>query len=277
LSVVIPRGRFAFIILKSKKMEIIDPEQKKYFEERNRKSYSSSSENSGRIIGGIIVITVGVLLLARMLGIYFPGWLFSWQTILIAIGLFIGSKQSFQPGGWMIAVLIGTVFLLDYWIPEITIRPYIWPVILILVGLFMLVRPQGGKFFRKRKREKSNWSDNTLTSSEELIEAVSVFGGTKRNIITKNFKGGEITNIFGGSDINLTQADIQGKAFLEVNQVFGGTTLIIPSNWLVQSESTAILGSVEDLRLGNKDNIDPNKVLILEGTSVFGGISIKSY
>jgi predicted membrane protein len=131
-------------------------------------------------------------------------------------------------------------------------------------------------FKRSAKRNAVEYSAGD-TMSEELIESVSVFGGTKRSIISKNFKGGEITSILGGSEINLSQADIQGKAFLEINQLFGGTKLIIPSNWQVQAESTAILGSVEDTRIGNNSNVDPNKTLVIEGTSVFGGISIKSY
>jgi predicted membrane protein len=131
--------------------------------------------------------------------------------------------------------------------------------------------------FHNRRQRNRFFDEPGSVSSEELLEAVSVFGGTKRTVISKNFKGGEITCIFGGSELNLSQADIQGKAFLEVNQLFGGTKLIVPSNWQVQVESTAILGSVEDTRIGNKDNLDQNKVLVLEGTSVFGGISIKSY
>jgi predicted membrane protein len=75
----------------------------------------------------------------------------------------------------------------------------------------------------------------------------------------------------------MTQADIQGKVFLEVNQVFGGTKLIVPANWQIQSEATAIMGSVEDSRVGYKDMVEHDKILVIEGTSIFGGISIKSY
>jgi hypothetical protein len=45
----------------------------------------------------------------------------------------------------------------------------------------------------------------------------------------------------------------------------------------VKSEAVAILGGVEDKR--NIPNIPqvPNRVLILKGFSMFGGIEIKSY
>ena len=37
--------------------------------------------------------------------------------------------------------------------------------------------------------------------------------------------------MFGGAEINFMQADIQGRVELEVNQVFGGTKLIVPAHW----------------------------------------------
>ena len=38
----------------------------------------------------------------------------------------------------------------------------------------------------------------------------------------------------GGAEINLMKADMQKPINLEVNNVFGGTKLIVPSNWDVK-------------------------------------------
>jgi predicted membrane protein len=57
--------------------------------------------------------------------------------------------------------------------------------------------------------------------------------------------------------------------------VMGGTKLIVPSNWEVRSQLTSIFGNVEDKRQSASTNSD--KVLILDGSSVFGGIEIKNY
>lgn len=84
--------------------------------------------------------------------------------------------------------------------------------------------------------------------------------------------------MFGGAEINFSQADIKGRAVLEVNAVFGGAKLIIPANWTVQSsELVAILGGVEDNRVLQMGAGDPDKVLILRGNAIFGGITLKSY
>jgi predicted membrane protein len=74
------------------------------------------------------------------------------------------------------------------------------------------------------------------------------------------------------------QADIDGRVILEVNNIFGGTKLLVPANWNVQSDIVTILGGVEDKRPmmapGSSAN---NKVLILKGACVFGGVDIRSY
>ena len=137
-------------------MEIIDPEQKQINEQ------NLPSNNSGRIIGGLIIIAIGVFLLARKFGFYIPSWIMSWQMLLIAIGFLIGAKNSFRPGGWMIPVMIGGVFMLDRFIPDINIKPYIWPIMLILIGMFLIVVPSGrtGRSFSKKKRRFKNLSED---------------------------------------------------------------------------------------------------------------------
>ena len=111
---------------------------------------------------------------------------------------------------------------------------------------------------------------------EDILDVTSVFGGSKRIVLSKNFKGGEVVTVFGGSEINLTQADFVSPIKLEIVAIFGGSKLIVPANWEVRSEATAILGGVDDKR-------DPalsqnsGKLIILEGTAICGGIEIVSF
>jgi len=257
-------------------MEIIDPKQKQEFEQRSNPQFGRP-DPKGRVLAGIVIILVGGLILAQKFGAYFPGWLFTWPMILIAVGVFVGAKNNFRLGGWIIPILIGGVFLFDRFIPEINLRPYLLPIILIAVGSVMILTPKG----RRRNR---NWQYRSFTPpqdptsmGEEVMESVAVFGGVKKNVISKNFKGGESVTIFGGSEINLMQADIQGKVKLEVVQIFGGTKLIIPANWQIQSELVSIFGDIQDTRVSTKEAIDSNKILVIEGFSMLGGISVRSY
>ncbi|MES2559342.1 MAG: DUF5668 domain-containing protein [Bacteroidota bacterium] len=228
----------------------------------------------GKALGGIIVLIVGATLLARQLGVVFPGWLFTWPVIIIIIGIYIGARHMFRNPGWVIMVAVGSVFLLDNIYTDINITTFFWPLFIMAAGLFMIIKPR-----RKTQQAIDEWEHTTVYTEnvdDDVIETVSVFGGVKKNILSKNFKGGEITCVIGGAEINLSQADIQGRVVLEVTQVLGGTKLIIPSNWDVQPEMVAVLGGIEDKR--KVQNTEPtDKILVIRGTSVLGGIEIKSY
>jgi hypothetical protein len=230
----------------------------------------TENNNNGRIWGGLIVVVIGVVLLAREMNLNVPEWLFTWKMLLIGIGLYVGAKHSFKPGGWMIAVLIGIVFIVDDYVYDFNLKPYLIPIIVIGLGLYLIFKP--------KNRSGQLWKENAqnYTSTDSNWESVSIFGGNK-NIISKDFKGGEMVTIFGGSELNMSQADINGVVTLEVIQIFGGTKLIVPANWKVQtSELVSILGGIDDKR-PTLTSVDDSKVLNLKGTSVFGGIDIRSY
>jgi hypothetical protein len=240
---------------------------------------SNSNNNHGRIFGGLIVVTIGAVLLAERVGVYFPNWFLSWGTLLIAIGLYIGTRHSFRGFTWLGFITIGTLGLIDTAgiIPDLSIDQYVWPLIIIFIGLNLIFRPR----YKKNKgfRNWGNDYDRQQILSDDYIDSVNIFGGSKKNIISKDFKGGDLTAIFGANELNLSQADFNGRVTLEVTNVFGGTKLIIPPHWHVQSsEVVCIFGGMDDKRpVQNTIATDTSKVIILRGTCVFGGIDIKSY
>lgn len=251
---------------------------------KNTGTSGQASENipiehnrSGRIIGGLIVVVIGVVLLARKAGMDFPNWIFSFETLLIALGLYLGFRNSFKGFGWVIPILIGGFLLIDDFYPYYDISNYTWPLIIIGLGLFIIFR--AGKKTRDWKKWDAGLS-TTENGMDDYLDSTVVFGGVKKNIISKNFRGGEAVTIFGGTEINLTQADVNGVIVMDLTQIFGGTKLIVPPHWKIQSKDlVAIFGGVEDKRplLSNPLTDDMNKVLILKGTCLFGGIDIKSY
>jgi predicted membrane protein len=115
------------------------------------------------------------------------------------------------------------------------------------------------------------------SSKEDFVNATSVFGGTKKIIISKNFKGGDLLSIFGGTELDLSKADINGTAILELINIFGGTKLILPSNWTVKSDAAIIFGGIEDKRSVTPAADGSEKILLLKGTVMFGGVDIRNY
>lgn len=240
--------------------------------------------NGSRVGTGVFLLLAGFLLLAYKMGAPIPGWLFTWPVLLIAIGLLTAIKSRFHNPGSYILILVGGVFLADQSIPGIDLHNFIPPVILIGLGILFILRPKRGRCYGRYRRQ--SWErahiaayENTSApaDAEEYLDIHAVLGGVKKNIQSKNFKGGEITCFMGGAEINFMQADMQFPAVLEVNNVFGGTKLIIPGNWQVQTEVSATFGGVEDKRNFQNSIPDPQKKIILRGSCVFGGIEINNY
>jgi hypothetical protein len=233
----------------------------------------------GRVFAGLFVVMIGVVFLLKRAGLDLPYWFFSFETLLIAVGLFIGVRHSFKGFVWAIPIAIGVILLADDIYPYYDFSDYFWPLIIIGVGLVIMFR-SGRRHSDKywKNWETANASKQNL--GDDFLDSTVFFGGVKKNIISKNFRGGDATTVFGGTEINLTQADVNGRIVLDLTQIFGGTKLIVPPHWKIQSQDlVAIFGGVEDKRpiLSDPSTVDPNKVLVLEGTCIFGGIDIKSY
>jgi predicted membrane protein len=232
---------------------------------------------SGRIFTGLIILTIGTIFLAKQMGVFFPHWLISWPMILIAVGLYVGFRHSFRGPVWIILIVLGSFFLIDLIDHSFDFGRYIFPVVLIAVGLMIIFRPK-----KKHVEPVISWdsgSSQTAAGPEDVMDSVTIFGGLKKKIISKTFRGGELTTIFGGTELDLTKADVPGPIELELTQVFGGTKLIVPPHWRIHSDDlVSIFGGLDDKRPMTADlNLDQTKVLILKGTVIFGGIDIKSY
>lgn len=234
----------------------------------------------GKFFGGFLVVVAGSLYLAKELGSNIPDWVFTWKMLLIAIGLHVAVKHKLRSFGWVPLILVGSIFLItEDLMPGCEIHSIVWPAAIILIGLFIMFKP------RKKHRFGKDWRHcgdgrNSKTedkSTEDRIHYDIVFGGVKKNIVSKQFEGGEIRSVFGGAELNFSQCDMLDKAEIQITQVFGGIKMIVPSNWKVQSEITTVMGGIDDKRKSESSIVNgDDKLLILKGNLVFGGIEIKS-
>ena len=262
-------------------------EFKQRIEDRWRRRGGNAEK--GRIWVGVFLLAIGGLFLARASGVYFPTWFFTWPVFLIGIGIMLGIKHGFRNIGWIFPILIGSVFLVDKLSPDINLRPYLWPLILISAGLFIILRPKGRRCHpdgdnddetvQQTQQGSGVQADRTevgFNDRKDTIDVTAIFGGVKKNLLSKTFAGGDIVAFMGGAEINLTQADFNGRVVVDCFNMFGGTKLIVPADWEVQSDIVAIFGGVDDKR-PPASSAAPSKILYLDGTCLFGGIEIKSY
>ncbi|TDQ06463.1 LiaF transmembrane domain-containing protein [Pedobacter metabolipauper] len=251
-----------------------------------------TNNSSSRIVTGVVILVVGMVFFLRNFGIEIPHWIISWHTMLIVIGLLVGYKRDFNGIGWLVMVLIGGMFTLAD-ITAYNLSKLYFPIGLTVLGLFLILKPKSlhkHKWDKKWKKKPTNFDAFDPAAEAEpqpvegginehdILDSVNVFGGSHQNIYSKNFKGGDVIAIFGGCDINLTQADFQGTITLDVVAIFGGTKIIIPSNWEVKSEVTAIFGGMDDKRgVGPVKSDEARKILIIKGVALFGGVDIRNF
>jgi predicted membrane protein len=228
---------------------------------------------NNRVIIGVILVLAGLFLVIRNTG-FFPDLIdhvvFSWPMLLIVIGLVMTIGSSGRKTGGIIVMAVGAFFLIPLIFRE-TFHAYnmFWPSIFIIIGIIFIFTRRGG------------WNSVSTRSEigDDYIDYVNVFSGGERQIVSENFKGGKITAVFGGIELDLTKAKLAaGRSELELACVFGGATIIVPDDWFVTIEVTPVLGGFGDSRkLSPGRTVDPSKQLIIKGAVVFGGGEIKSY
>lgn len=276
----------------------------------NSNIHNQGSARKGKVLAGIILLCVGASWLLTQFDFFFlPGWLLSWPMWLIAGGLYVGANNNFRNSSWLFAVAIGVIFLMGRIIPGLHPGAIVWPGMLIVLGIWLIIKRNNQTLDWDKKSWKQKWENskydfnvpqpeatkepiadfanadtNTagpqgqpLYSGDEHLDALAIFGSVKKTVYSKNFQGGEIVNVFGGAEIDLTQADISGRVYVEVTQVFGGVKMIVPSHWTVVSDVAAVFAGFDDKRVRATGPQDANKILVLKGTSIFAGIDIRSY
>lgn len=237
------------------------------------------SENSNKIdkrvlLGGILIFLGGLFLLNTMniLNFRFTNVVFSWPFIMLVIGLFVlvNTEKKFL-GGTLSG--IGALFLIERIFPEIDYDGgIIIPILFIVLGTYIILK--------KRKLDSgSEFFSDTSKLSKDKIDDVSIFGGGTKIISSNNFQGGNVTAIFGGSEINLINCQLaEGDNVLDVLCVFGGTTIILPKEWNVVINVTSVLGGFSNKAIRNPSIvIDQTRTLHIKGLAMFGGGEVKTY
>jgi predicted membrane protein len=227
---------------------------------------------NNRAIIGVILVMVGLFLVMRNTGL-FPDFIdhvvFSWPMLLVAIGLVMTLGASEKTSG-VIVMAVGAFFLIPLIFRE-TFHAYnmFWPSIFIIIGVL---------FITTKRHGWNSYSPKGIVG-DEFIDYVNVFSGGERQIVSENFKGGRLSAVFGGMEIDLTKAKLSpGRNDLEIACVFGGVTLIVPDDWNISIEVTPILGGFADSRkLIPGRTVDTSKQLVIKGAVVFGGGEIKSF
>ena len=216
----------------------------------------------GRTFVGILIVLIGVFLLLSQAGIYDFWSLVSdwWPMILIIAGVYSLVVNTAPLIGGLLLIFVGAWFQLG----RLDLLPsgwnkFVFPVIIIIIGLYLLLT-------KKEKR----------VSTRDSVNHLAIFSGINARNESKGFKGGIVTAIFGGVDLDLTDAEIAGgNAEMDVTAAFGGVDLYVPRHWKVEVTGLPLFGG-----WGNKTQVfakdEGAPVLRIKCLAMFGGVEIKS-
>jgi predicted membrane protein len=222
-----------------------------------------------RIVLGLGIILIGILfLLGNMNIIDSHDYVRYWPVIIIIVGIAYLIQCQRGPGRiWgVILTFIGAAMLLDrlYFI-RFSLWDY-WPLILVVAGIMMIVRASS-------YRHRMVLSHAETDDANSFIKAVAIMGGFKRMNNSQDFKGGELTAIMGGFELDLRDASIKEEAIIDIFTMMGGMSMRIPEDWLVIFDVTPFMGGYDDKTRPPKES---TKRLVIRGTTIMGGIEIKN-
>lgn len=232
-----------------------------------------SQESNKRVVLAGFLIVIGLFWIFKNFGLipdFIPHYLYSWEIIFVLVGLFILlTKRAVIPG--LIFIGIGLFFILPD-IPQFHFIEFwmFWPIILIAIGMSLLLQ--------NRTHDRGHRPTRESESRDDYLDDLAIFGGGEKIITSQNFRGGKVTALFGGSEINLLNAKlVKGDVYIDIAFIFGGGTVIVPQNWNVKVDVVSIFGGFSDKRSMVSDPVEKESTLHLKGVAIFGGGEIKSY
>jgi predicted membrane protein len=230
-----------------------------------------------RMIVGLAIALFGVVLVLDRLNLVVADQALRWwPAVIVAIGALIFAQARRVGGGinGVIVMLIGGWLLLNsLGFMRVRFWDMFWPLVLIGIGSVLVLQAT-----RRRTREAEG------ADTDNTINALVVMGGVKRVSTAPRFRGGEVTALMGGAQLDLRQATIPPgeEAVLDVFAVMGGCEIVVPSAWSVVTPIVPIMGGVDDKRLpplpGALESLGgkPAPRLVLRGLLLMGGIEIKA-
>lgn len=235
----------------------------------------------GRIWIGIILVVVGGAMLLDRAGVVDFGdtvgkW---WPALLILLGierLAVGRRFSLWP---VFAILVGGLLLAQHLgsLPG-SFWSYFWPALLILLGVkFLFPESERHRLIEIGGASGSSGKGGVTPETSDVVDHTAVLGGVETANTSQNFRGGSITAVMGGANLDLRGAKLSPEgAHLDVTAVMGGVEIWVPTNWKVEVTGTPILGGWDNKARGGDGAGPPVGTLRVTCTAVMGGIDIKN-
>jgi hypothetical protein len=222
-----------------------------------------------RLVIGLSLAAFGIVYTLSNLGLVEAGSVLRfWPALFVLFGLArIGASRSrtdvVHGGLW---TLVGAALLLDR-LHLLPVRVWdLWPLLLVFFGASMVMRAMGRR------------SPLPVASDEEdgsTVHALAVMSGVQRRTTSLAFRGGSLTAVMGGIEVDLSGARmVAERAVIDCFACWGGIEITVPAGWVVRSRVMPLMG-------GYTAKVQPpapgeaNGELLVTGWAVMGGIVVK--
>lgn len=227
-----------------------------------------------QMIIGLFVIGIGLLFLVDNLG-----WLdldlriHILPTVLIGAGILKAMQTRSQSGvviGGLMIVAGSLILLKEMGLIYIGWNT-LWPLLMIAAGIAVVFKSN----INRSAASQSPGSPLDKADGESVVDYTAIMGGFKHRITTQDFRGGEITAIMGGCDLDLRQSSINGDAVLNVFVLCGGITIKVPVDWTVVFDGLPIMGGFDEKTVP-PTGPGSGKRLIVRGSVIMGGMEVRN-
>lgn len=215
-----------------------------------------------RVIMGLGIVAIGIGALLGSFDIINFKDFFSnyWPLIIVAIGVvtFLGNPREFV---WPLILVVAGGILELRALDIITVNPWqlVWPLIIVAIGLSIMFN---------RNHDRKN------TTKSELDSLTAIMSGSTTQNHSSDYKGGDITTVCGGVELDLRKATIKSEAVINIFALCGGVTITVPENWTIKTKAMPIAGGIENKTVAPTDKNAP--VLIITGDIIAAGVEVKN-
>lgn len=219
---------------------------------------------AGRVMTGAALVVIGALfLLGEFDVVADPGAVLRawWPLVFVAIAVSLAIEQRRIGAGPLLFAGLGLVLLGATTDLVALDGRIVWPVLLIAVGAWLVLRP--ARVVSGRSDVEGPRIDVTAVFEDRTVRSAAIA-----------LQGGSLTSIFGDVDLDLRDAEPDGDATVDVTAIFGDVDLTVPADWRVLVSASTLFGDV-DHRPPPHPAASESPLLRVRGFSLFGDVTVR--
>ncbi|MEG2426761.1 MAG: hypothetical protein RSB28_08075, partial [Oscillospiraceae bacterium] len=190
-------------------------------------------------------------------------------------GSMLSSKINYVNSAFLI---FGVWLLIDQqkWVSQEILNGVTISVALVIFGV--------GLIYSEIKRKKTpsnqevevvqgtNFNRRATESTSQKPSFFAAFGLNQSRSSCKNLCGGDATAIFGGVELDLSDAVPSGNVTFSVNSIFGGVDIVPPKGYKIETTGVSLLGGCDNKLQDTQ--YDGSPIFTIKYFTFCGGIDI---